>query len=69
MKPINTISGGLCQTCVRWVPADLAPPNAGTVPTGSDIAFDALMEEQVAAQAQAYLASPEGRNLTGDHGS
>ncbi|KAK9838614.1 hypothetical protein WJX74_002491 [Apatococcus lobatus] len=60
----ETREGGLSPLPVSAVATGAAPDRSGTIPTGSDIAFDALMEEQVARQAQAYLSSPEGRSLT-----
>ena len=62
----ETRVGSLSPLPVSAVATGAAPDRTGTVPTGSDIAFDALMEEHVARQAQAYLNSPEGRDLTGD---
>ncbi len=57
---------GLSPLPVSAVATGTAPDRRGTVPTGSDIVFDALMEEHVARQAQAYLNSPVGQALTKD---
>ena len=60
-------AGGPSPLPVSAVATSAAPDRKGSVPTGSDIAYDALMEEQVAHQAQAYLRSPQGQALTGGH--